>query len=105
MHKSATKYNKTLGKWCKNKHGASKIMDTLETYQYLPLGVPNGLYLQAIKQFSGTVAGEKEDFCKGTLACTIFTLFLFCFNLFLLASFYQKYKKIVSFIVAFIYLP
>jgi hypothetical protein len=22
-----------LGKWCKNKHGASKIMDTLETYQ------------------------------------------------------------------------
>jgi hypothetical protein len=32
MHKSATKYNKTLGKWCKNKHGASKIMDTLETY-------------------------------------------------------------------------
>jgi hypothetical protein len=32
MHKSATKYNKTLGKWCKNKHGASKIIDTLETY-------------------------------------------------------------------------
>jgi hypothetical protein len=22
-----------LGKWCKNKHGASKIIDTLETYQ------------------------------------------------------------------------
>jgi hypothetical protein len=35
MHKSATKYNKTLGKWCKNKHGSSKIMDTLETYQKL----------------------------------------------------------------------
>jgi hypothetical protein len=33
MHKSAMKCNKTLGKWCKNKHGASKIMDTLETYQ------------------------------------------------------------------------
>jgi hypothetical protein len=33
MHKSATKCNKTLGKWCKNKHGASKIIDTLETYQ------------------------------------------------------------------------
>jgi hypothetical protein len=33
MHQSATKCNKTLGKWCKNKHGASKIMDTLETYQ------------------------------------------------------------------------
>jgi hypothetical protein len=33
MHKSATKCNETLGKWCKNKHRASKIMDTLETYQ------------------------------------------------------------------------
>jgi hypothetical protein len=33
MHKSAMKCNKTLGKWCKNKHEASKIMDTLETYQ------------------------------------------------------------------------
>jgi hypothetical protein len=34
MHKSATKCNETLGKWCKNKHGASKIMDTLETYHW-----------------------------------------------------------------------
>jgi hypothetical protein len=34
MHKSATKCNETLGKWCKNKHGASKIMDTLETCQW-----------------------------------------------------------------------
>jgi hypothetical protein len=33
MHKSATKCNKTIDKWCKNKHGASKIIDTLETYQ------------------------------------------------------------------------
>jgi hypothetical protein len=33
MHKSAMKCNKTLGKWCKNKHGASKIIDTFETYQ------------------------------------------------------------------------
>jgi hypothetical protein len=33
MHKNAMKCNETLGKWCKNKHGASKIMDTLETYQ------------------------------------------------------------------------
>jgi hypothetical protein len=33
MHKNATECNKTLNKWCKNKHGASKIMDTLETYQ------------------------------------------------------------------------
>jgi hypothetical protein len=33
MHKSATKCNETLSKWCKNKHRVSKIMDTLETYQ------------------------------------------------------------------------
>jgi hypothetical protein len=33
MHKNATKCNETLSKWHKNKHGASKIMDTLETYQ------------------------------------------------------------------------
>jgi hypothetical protein len=33
MHKNATKCNEILNKWCKNKHGASKIMDTFETYQ------------------------------------------------------------------------
>jgi hypothetical protein len=33
MHKNATKCNETLSKWCKNKHGALQIMDTLETYQ------------------------------------------------------------------------
>jgi hypothetical protein len=36
MHKSATKCNETIGKWCKNKHGASKIIDMLETYHTLP---------------------------------------------------------------------
>jgi hypothetical protein len=36
MHKSATKCNKTQVNWCKNKHGASKIIDTLETYQQFP---------------------------------------------------------------------
>jgi hypothetical protein len=33
MHKNAMKCNETLSKWCKNKHGASKIMDTFEMYQ------------------------------------------------------------------------
>jgi hypothetical protein len=32
MHKNATKCNKTQSKWCKNKHGASKIIDTFEMY-------------------------------------------------------------------------
>jgi hypothetical protein len=36
------KCNETVGKWCKNKHGASKIMDTLETYQELKLDHPAG---------------------------------------------------------------
>jgi hypothetical protein len=27
------------------------------------------------QEFSGAVAGEKEDFCKGSFACTSFTLF------------------------------
>jgi hypothetical protein len=30
------KCNKTQGKWCKNKHGASKIIDMFETYQLPP---------------------------------------------------------------------
>jgi hypothetical protein len=33
MHKSAMKCNEIVGKWCKNKHEASKIIDTFETYQ------------------------------------------------------------------------
>jgi hypothetical protein len=37
MHKNATKCNETLSKWCKNKHGASKIIDTFETYQALQM--------------------------------------------------------------------
>jgi hypothetical protein len=32
MYKNATKCNKTQNKWCINKHGASKIIDTFETY-------------------------------------------------------------------------
>jgi hypothetical protein len=38
MHKNAMKCNETLSKWCKNKHGSSKIMDTLETYQASTFG-------------------------------------------------------------------
>jgi hypothetical protein len=32
MHKNAMKCNETQSKWCKNKHGASKIIDTFEMY-------------------------------------------------------------------------
>jgi hypothetical protein len=37
MHKSATKCNETVGKWCKNKHGASdyKNVQNFENVQIL----------------------------------------------------------------------
>jgi hypothetical protein len=70
---------------------------------YLPLGVPNWAASTAIKQaFSGTIAGEKEDFCKGSLSLPIFyfvIVLLTFFTLFLFAFFYQNTKKIVPFIV------
>jgi hypothetical protein len=66
------------------------------------LGFPTGCLLRIIKHFSGAVAGEKEDFCKGSLSLPIsyFVIVLLTFfTLFLFASCYQKYKKISSFIV------
>jgi hypothetical protein len=39
MHKNATKCNETLSKWCKNKHGTSKIIDKFGTYQRAVGGV------------------------------------------------------------------
>jgi hypothetical protein len=64
---------------------------------HLPLGVPNGpVIYQASSIFSGAVAGEEEeDFCEGSFSHAHPLLcLLFCFTLFLLASFYQKLKKI-----------
>jgi hypothetical protein len=109
MHKSATKCNETLGKWFKNKHGASKIIDTFETYRTFSWGsqLVGHLHHQyrTINKFSGTVAGEREDFCKGSLARTIF-YFVYCFALlyFWLHLFIKNTQKLASFIVAFIYL-
>jgi hypothetical protein len=40
MYKNATKCKKTQSKWCINKHGASKIIDTLEMYQASPSLTP-----------------------------------------------------------------
>jgi hypothetical protein len=73
------------------------------------LGVPNWSVIYIINtapssKFYGAIAGEKEDFCKGSLARTIF-YFVFSFALlyFCLHCFIKKTKKLVSFIVAFIY--
>jgi hypothetical protein len=41
------KCNETQGKWCKNKHGASKIIDMFETYQTSSYRVLLELYVFA----------------------------------------------------------
>jgi hypothetical protein len=47
--------------------------DLLLCSSYLPLGVPNGVLSTRHQAFfSSTVAGEKEDFCKGSLSRSIF---------------------------------
>jgi hypothetical protein len=51
MHKNATKCNKILSKWCINKHGASKIIDTFETYQTTP--APLLLHLRSASRPEG----------------------------------------------------
>jgi hypothetical protein len=56
----------------------------------------------AIKTFSGTVAGEKIRLLQGVFRTHILYFVLsFAFTLFLVVSFYQKHKKIGSFIVIF----
>jgi hypothetical protein len=58
-----------------------------------------GGHLDAIKQFFGAVAGEKEDFCKGSLSLPIF-YFIFVLLYFIFACiFLSKIQKIASFIV------
>jgi hypothetical protein len=44
--------------------------------------------------FLAPLPGKKKIFARGVSHVQSFTLLLFCFTLFLLASFYQKYKKI-----------
>jgi hypothetical protein len=47
MHKNAMKCNKTQSKWCINKHGASKIIDTFETY-HNPKIIKQGKQLKSV---------------------------------------------------------
>jgi hypothetical protein len=92
MHKNATKCNKTQSKWCINKHGASKIIDTFETYQ-----VPNWAASTAIKEFFWRRYWGERGFLQGeSLASNLFTLLLFClFSLlyFCLHLFIKNTKK------------
>jgi hypothetical protein len=89
MHKSATKCNETIGKWCKNKHGASKIIDTLETYQTV-------IYINTMPHqanFLAPLPGKKKTSARGVSHTHPLLCFSFAFTLFLLASFYQKHTK------------
>jgi hypothetical protein len=69
---------------------------------YLPLGVPNWTvknhqHRAASRLFSGAVAGEKEDFCKGSFARTSFTFFFsFALLYFYLHRFIKNTKNLVS---------
>jgi hypothetical protein len=47
--------------------------DLMLCLSYLPLGVPNWADIYTLSSnFSGAVAGEKEDFCNGSLSLSIF---------------------------------
>jgi hypothetical protein len=60
---------------------------------------------RATNKFSGAVAGEKEDFCKGSFALTSFTLFLsFALLYFCLHHFIKNTQKLVSFLVVILLL-
>jgi hypothetical protein len=63
---------------------------------HLPLGVPNWAASTSNKHFFGAVAGEKEDFCKGSLSLPIFLL-CYCFAYFILFAFFIKNTKNSSF--------
>jgi hypothetical protein len=59
------------------------------------LGVPNWsvIYINTAPStsFLALLLGRKKTSARGVSHAQSFTLFLFCFTLFLLASFYQKY--------------
>jgi hypothetical protein len=62
MHKNAMKCNETLRKWCKNKHGASKIIDTFETYQGRGgTKKPNKRLKKAQRELEAVVSGPMSD--------------------------------------------
>jgi hypothetical protein len=91
MHKNATKCNETLSKWCKNKHGALKIIDTLETYQVPNWTVKLHQHRAATSNnFLAPLPGKKKTSAKGVshahpLLCFKF-FFYFIFTCFVLSK-------------------
>jgi hypothetical protein len=68
--------------------------DLLLCSSYLPLGVPNWVVIcphHAL--FLALLSGKKKVSARGVSHAHPLLCLLFCFTLFLLASFYQKHKK------------
>jgi hypothetical protein len=68
------KCNETLGKWCKNKHGASKIMDTLETYHTtVPVldGVEGSTTVPVIDGVEGSTTMPVLDVVEGSTTVAV----------------------------------
>jgi hypothetical protein len=74
MHKSATKCNETIGKWCKNKHGASKIIDTLETYHRAREEEDLGLFLLPNGRPGHRFIGAADDEATREISLGLFLL-------------------------------
>jgi hypothetical protein len=72
---------------------------------YLALGVPNwaDIYMPS-RNFSGAVAGEKEDFCKGSLSLPIFYFVIVLLYFIFACIFLSKIQKIVPLIVSILLL-
>jgi hypothetical protein len=68
--------------------------DLLLCLSYLPLGVPNwaDIYVPS-SNFSGAVAREKEDFCKGSLSRPIFYFVIVLLYFIFACIFLSKIQK------------
>jgi hypothetical protein len=69
--------------------------DLLLCSSYLSLGVPNwALIYTPSSNFSGAIAGEKEDFCKGSLSLPIFYFVIVLLYFTFACIFLSKIQKI-----------
>jgi hypothetical protein len=76
MYKNATKCNETIGKWCKTKHGASKIIDTFEMYQWVWLGIVP-MEIPRLPRFRALHArGKTPTSCLLSISFTVVTMLL-----------------------------
>jgi hypothetical protein len=68
--------------------------DLLLCSSYLPLGVPNWADIYTpTSNFSGTVVGEKEDFCMGSLLLPIFYFVIVLLYFIFACIFFSKIQK------------